>query len=475
MELLLREYIIAYLTLDVVPPFLTTSSKMRRGRTSGNGQGSSAHSSRINRIIENLEYFASLRESSQAVGAQVTAFSQARAGALTPADWKAADGSHGRLIVSLVGAHGWAIRALELDYEREDALDVFTGTQHWAVILVNLMPAEERKLLALAFIRADTLSLHARLLARVLFLAKSHLLDSEGFWQYLQDVAAHQLSVAVLHALRAQQHAAGAAGGASDINGPDMEAWRLGFGGLAGRLTNLLGQSVHARTQVFKVDGGALETPGSQAQALAQGQLEQAQEPTTAAVGAAGGPCLRPSAYAPAAEQLRLLMSLCVWQWLPQFLFLARSHLLDREDGWQSMQAMAAHQLSVAVLHALRAQQRAAGAAGAEVQARLRRLPVPVATAVTGNTTSGSSTTGAAATAAATAEAGSERGVVLCGNPACANTDGPSALFPASGGKTCARCKAVWYCCGACQLAHWQQRGGHREACSKAQGQAQGW
>ncbi|PNW73320.1 hypothetical protein CHLRE_14g627700v5 [Chlamydomonas reinhardtii] len=472
-------------------------------------------------------------------------------------------------------------------------------------------------------------------------------------------------------------HAAGA-----DINGPDMEAWRLGFGGLAGRLTNLLGQSVHARTQVFKVDGGALETPGSQAQALAQGQLEQAQEPTTAAVGAAGGPCLRPSAYSPAAEQLRLLMSLCVWQWLPQVLFLAKSHLLDSEGFWQYLQDVAAHQLSVAVLHALRAQQHAAGAAGgasgadgadgkhdsssslgnsgtfnstsgssgccvipaaqaaeswraflhsqeldaegflaallrhvgnpsryndeywsahlltaigawdphmlvraaiaaaavdggssssgsssssisaaaivsgarvfveryqrrdrvwsawplpelfdfvaaaveqpspapgaggvgterpaaerplpnrwrelqavfvascasvttvvnlmspAEVQARLRRLPVPVATAVTGNTTSGSSTTGAAATAAATAEAGSERGVVLCGNPACANTDGPSALFPASGGKTCARCKAVWYCCGACQLAHWQQRGGHREACSKAQGQAQGW
>ncbi|PNW73323.1 hypothetical protein CHLRE_14g627788v5 [Chlamydomonas reinhardtii] len=466
-------------------------------------------------------------------------------------------------------------------------------------------------------------------------------------------------------------HAAGA-----DINGPDMEAWRLGFGCLAGRLTTLLRQSVHARMQVFKVDGGALETPGSQAQALAQGQLEQAQEAKTAAVGAAGGPCLRPSAYAPAAEQQRLLMSLCLWQWLPQFLFLAGSYPLDREDVWQSMQAVTAHQLTVAVLHALRAEQHAAGAAGgadgadssssssslggnsgtlnstsgstgccvipaaqaaeswraflhsqeldaegflaallrhignpnrcidkywvaflliaigawdpemlvraataaaavdggssssgsssisaaavvsgartlvehvqqkedklsgwplpelfdfvaaaveqpspapgaggvgterraaerlqlnrwrelqaaalaagaeyttvvnlmspAEVQARLRRLPVPVATAAASDATAGSSTTGAAATAAGTAEAGSERGVVLCGNPACANTDGPSALFPASGGKTCARCKAVWYCCGACQLAHWQQQGGHREACSKAQAQAQG-
>ncbi|PNW79207.1 hypothetical protein CHLRE_09g406250v5 [Chlamydomonas reinhardtii] len=452
--------------------------------------------------------------------------------------------------------------------------------------------------------------------------------------------------------------------------------WGKGLVGLAGRLATLLAQSVYAQIQVFKVhapDGGALGTPESQAQALEQGQLlqeEQAQEPKTAAVGAAGGPCRRPSAYSPAAEQQRLLMSLCAWQWLPQILFLAREGLE------QYMHDVAARHLSAAILHALRAQQHAAGAAGgvdgadssspsfggnsgtfnsasgsccciipaaqaadswraflhsqeldaegflaallrhidnsnrcpdeywlamlliavgawdpgmliraavaaaeayegssssggngssgisaaavvsraralvervqreegtwpgrplpelfdfvaaaveepspapgvggveierpaaarpqpngwrelqaaalvadvdytaaeelmspAEVQARLRRLPVPVATAVAGGTTAGSSTAGAASTAAATAEAGSERGVVLCGNPVCANTDGPSALFPAGGGKTCARCKAVWYCCGACQLAHWQQQGGHREACSKAQVQTQG-
>ncbi|PNW80266.1 hypothetical protein CHLRE_08g384628v5 [Chlamydomonas reinhardtii] len=464
-------------------------------------------------------------------------------------------------------------------------------------------------------------------------------------------------------------HAAGADGSEAGAG-----IWGRGFVGLAGRLATLLGQSVHARIQVLKVDEGALETPGSQAQALAQGQLaqqEQAQEPKTAAVGAAGGPCLRPSAYSPAAEQQLLMMSLCAWQWLPQVLFLAREGL------GQYVQDVAARQLSIAVVHALRAEQHAAGAAGgadsadgsspifggnsgtfnssgsggscvipaaqaaeswraflhsqeldaegylaallrhignpsrcsdnsqvallfvtlgvldpdmlaraavaaaaadgrssssgssssgsssssaaamvsrarafvervqrkndgwprwplrelfnfvaaaveqpspapsaggvrterpaaerpqpkgwrelqavfmtscadvttveilmppAEVQARLRRPPVPVATVVAGNATTGSSITGAAVAAAVTAETGSERGVVLCGNPACANTDGPSALFPAGGGKTCARCKAVWYCCGACQLAHWQQQGGHREACSKAQGQAQ--
>ncbi|PNW73361.1 hypothetical protein CHLRE_14g629429v5 [Chlamydomonas reinhardtii] len=139
---------------------------MRRGR---NKQGRAAHSSCINRSIENLDYFARLHERSQTSGARVTAFSQvlADAGALTPADWKAAEGSHGRLIVSLVGAHGWAARALELDYEREDAREVFTGTCDLTDTLVNLMPAEEHKLLALAIIRADSLSLHARLLARV--------------------------------------------------------------------------------------------------------------------------------------------------------------------------------------------------------------------------------------------------------------------------------------------------------------------
>ncbi|PNW73288.1 hypothetical protein CHLRE_14g626550v5 [Chlamydomonas reinhardtii] len=65
-------------------------------------------------------------------------------------------------------------------------------------------------------------------------------------------------------------------------------------------------------------------------------------------------------------------------------------------------------------------------------------------------------------------------GVGLCCNPACRNLDGPSALLPPGAGKVCARCKAVRYCCGACQLEHWRQRGGHSEDCAgmKAKQQA---
>eukprot|EP00198_Chlamydomonas_reinhardtii_P003473 XP_001692809.1 predicted protein [Chlamydomonas reinhardtii] len=52
--------------------------------------------------------------------------------------------------------------------------------------------------------------------------------------------------------------------------------------------------------------------------------------------------------------------------------------------------------------------------------------------------------------------------------------DGPSALLPPGAGKVCARCKGVRYCCGACQLEHWRQRGGHSEDCAgmKAKQQA---
>ncbi|PNW77255.1 hypothetical protein CHLRE_10g428720v5 [Chlamydomonas reinhardtii] len=64
---------------------------------------------------------------------------------------------------------------------------------------------------------------------------------------------------------------------------------------------------------------------------------------------------------------------------------------------------------------------------------------------------------GAAAAAAAAAPR-------ICGNPACRNLDGPSALIPPGAGKTCARCRMVTYCCGACQLAHWRE-GRHGEVC----------
>ncbi|KAG2448091.1 hypothetical protein HYH02_007116 [Chlamydomonas schloesseri] len=106
----------------------------------------------------------------------------------------------------------------------------------------------------------------------------------------------------------------------------------------------------------------------------------------------------------------------------------------------------------------------------AEVEARLRCLqpsaPVAPTAAVASSAPPAGSSTSAAA-AAATAGASSGRGIVLCANPQCANVDGPSALFPPGGGKTCARCKAAWYCCGACQLAHWRE-GGHSDACGKA-------
>ncbi|KAG2430949.1 hypothetical protein HXX76_009917 [Chlamydomonas incerta] len=58
-------------------------------------------------------------------------------------------------------------------------------------------------------------------------------------------------------------------------------------------------------------------------------------------------------------------------------------------------------------------------------------------------------------------------GVVLCGNPTCSSLDGPSsALIQPGRGKTCSRCRAVRYCCGACQLEHWVE-GGHARACAE--------
>ncbi|KXZ44040.1 hypothetical protein GPECTOR_75g764 [Gonium pectorale] len=61
-------------------------------------------------------------------------------------------------------------------------------------------------------------------------------------------------------------------------------------------------------------------------------------------------------------------------------------------------------------------------------------------------------------------------GVVMCGNPRCTNMEGPSeAGLPIAGrGKTCARCRAVPYCCRACHLEHW--RNGHSQSCPGASG-----
>ncbi|KAG2444354.1 hypothetical protein HXX76_001110 [Chlamydomonas incerta] len=76
--------------------------------------------------------------------------------------------------------------------------------------------------------------------------------------------------------------------------------------------------------------------------------------------------------------------------------------------------------------------------------------------------------------------------LALCGNPACRSLEGDSEAglmaAPAPAGrqqggrgcggdriKTCTRCHAVRYCCGACQLQHWTT-GGHKEACVGAAG-----
>ena len=53
----------------------------------------------------------------------------------------------------------------------------------------------------------------------------------------------------------------------------------------------------------------------------------------------------------------------------------------------------------------------------------------------------------------------------VCANTACCNMDGVSALLqPGGRSKTCVRCSQVTYCCGACQLADWQE-GGHNSVC----------
>ncbi|PNW81128.1 hypothetical protein CHLRE_07g343650v5 [Chlamydomonas reinhardtii] len=54
----------------------------------------------------------------------------------------------------------------------------------------------------------------------------------------------------------------------------------------------------------------------------------------------------------------------------------------------------------------------------------------------------------------------------LCYNPRCCSLDGPSALVAPRGGKTCVRCRAATYCCGACQLVDWRER--HSGTCSGA-------
>eukprot|EP00198_Chlamydomonas_reinhardtii_P013228 XP_001702565.1 predicted protein [Chlamydomonas reinhardtii] len=57
---------------------------------------------------------------------------------------------------------------------------------------------------------------------------------------------------------------------------------------------------------------------------------------------------------------------------------------------------------------------------------------------------------------------------LVCYNPGCSSLEGPSSLVAPGCGKTCVRCMAVTYCCGACQLAHWgDAAGGHSRVCPK--------
>ncbi|PNW73100.1 hypothetical protein CHLRE_14g618800v5 [Chlamydomonas reinhardtii] len=83
-----------------------------------------------------------------------------------------------------------------------------------------------------------------------------------------------------------------------------------------------------------------------------------------------------------------------------------------------------------------------------------------------GGSSDGGGNSSDAGAAAAQGASGGDDCVLLCGNPDCRSLDGPSALIPPGGGKLCSRCKAVRYCCGACQLAHWRE-GGHSAACAR--------
>ncbi|PNW79127.1 hypothetical protein CHLRE_09g401626v5 [Chlamydomonas reinhardtii] len=85
---------------------------------------------------------------------------------------------------------------------------------------------------------------------------------------------------------------------------------------------------------------------------------------------------------------------------------------------------------------------------------------VPAAATSSAGAASGSGGGGAASVAAAAAVAPA----ALCANPSCSSLDGPSALVPPRGGKTCSRCRAARYCCGLCQLQHWRE-GGHATQC----------
>ncbi|PNW80717.1 hypothetical protein CHLRE_07g327050v5 [Chlamydomonas reinhardtii] len=109
----------------------------------------------------------------------------------------------------------------------------------------------------------------------------------------------------------------------------------------------------------------------------------------------------------------------------------------------------------------------------AQAAAAAAAAPVPSGT---GGSSSSSSSSGVDHGSGSGSSSGSSGGPVfvhkLCCNPKCCSLDGPSALIAPRSGKTCVRCRAATYCCGACQLADWRER--HSGTCSGAAAGAAG-
>ncbi|PNW81123.1 hypothetical protein CHLRE_07g343500v5 [Chlamydomonas reinhardtii] len=115
-----------------------------------------------------------------------------------------------------------------------------------------------------------------------------------------------------------------------------------------------------------------------------------------------------------------------------------------------------------------------------QVQAGLHDLMVAEAAAATAITATGEPAAacggGSSRSTSGGGQGSSSGGPVfehkLCYNPRCCSLDGPSALVAPRGGKTCVRCRAATYCCGACQLVDWRER--HSGTCSGAAAAAAG-
>ena len=101
----------------------------------------------------------------------------------------------------------------------------------------------------------------------------------------------------------------------------------------------------------------------------------------------------------------------------------------------------------------------------AEVEARLREVGVVVGGGVSCVWGSDGCISASSSSSSGGAPPAAGGPFTLCGNPACSSLDGPSALIAPGRGKTCARCRRITYCCGACQLSHWRE--GHSWDCAE--------